>query len=462
MVGERKHEMGGGGVCSNGCDIRNRALLNNSSEGGVWRQRHSWCAWYARLSVLLLLSWGWLGLVTRSAEADEGFRRWLEGLWPEARAMGVSRATFEAAFRGVTPDLSLPDLVLPGADKKKRKPKGQAEFVKPPKNYLIESYIAKLARQGREKARKWSDVLGRIERRFGVDRSIVVAIWGRETAFGRYRLPHNVFRALATQGYLGRRKRFFRKQLLLALKILEEGHISRAGMRSSWAGAMGITQFLPSDFYDYAVDFDGDGRKDIWRSIPDALASTANSLVVNGWVPRQTWGYEVRKPGNLDCTLEGIPNARPIRDWLRLGFRRTRGRTFRKERLNERAYLLLPEGSHGPAFLMLKNFRVIKTYNFADLYALFVGHLADRIAGGAPFETPWATSSQMKRSDVAELQRHLNRLGFNAGKVDGRVGPATRNAIGAYEKAHGLPLNCYPSQAVLRHIRRTVRHLAAN
>ena len=420
---------------------------------------------FARGAVLALF---WVLALTpamvQPARADQSFRQWLEALWPEAERLGVERTTFDAAFKGITPDRTLPDLVLPGAPKKeKKKKKGQAEFIKPPKRYLNDRYMAKLAKEGREKARKWAKTLARVERDYGVNRTVLLSIWGRETAFGNYRLKHNAIRAIATQAYLGRRKNYFRAELLKALQILQEGHVSRAAMRSSWAGAMGLTQFMPSNFYDHAVDFDGDGRKNIWTSVPDSLASTAKSLTDKGWERGKTWGYEVRKPtGGFDCTLEGIPKIRTIAQWTRLGFRRTYGRKFRPDRLGERAYLLLPEGSHGPAFLMLKNFRVIKTYNFADLYALFVGHLADRIGGGGQFETPWATSSQLSQAMIAEIQDGLNRLGYKAGKVDGWMGPATRNAIGAFEKAQRLKPKCYPSKKLLKRVRATLRRQAAN
>lgn len=417
------------------------------------------CRWFGYLvaSVVLLT-----GLTTSfNAHADQTFRRWLETLWPDAKKLGVSRPTFDATFRGITPDRSLPDL-LTSKTSKKRKKKGQPEFFKPPVVYLRESSIASLTRQGQQLSKRWDKTLKRIEAKMGVRRSTLLAIWGRETVYGGYKLRHNAVRAIATQAYLGERKDYFRNELLKALLIIEEGHISPARMRSSWAGAMGMTQFMPSNFYDHAVDFDGDGRKNIWTSVPDALASTAKSLLDNGWESGKTWGYEVRKPAGLDCTLEGIPNARPIREWAKLGFTRSFGRPFRGDRLDDEAFLLMPEGAYGPAFLMLKNFLVIKTYNYADLYALFVGHLADRIAGGGHFEARWATTSTLTRDQVKEMQRRLNALGANVGKIDGRAGMATRSGIGAFQKAHRTKLDCYPSKRLLTELRRASPRQATN
>ena len=213
--------------------------------------------------------------------ADPSFQKWLEDLWPQAQTLGISRGTFDTATRGVEPDLTLPDLDLPGREG--APPRGQAEFVQTPADYIKESNISYLAAQGKKLAAEHARTLAAIEQQFGVPGNILLAIWGRETAFGGYKLPKNAITVLATQGYYGRRKDFFRQELLYALKMLEEGHVKLADMRSSWGGAMGLTQFLPSEFYKYAVDFDGDGKKDIWKSVPDALASAAQQLVGKGW-----------------------------------------------------------------------------------------------------------------------------------------------------------------------------------
>jgi lytic murein transglycosylase len=390
--------------------------------------------------------------------ADARFRQWLDALWPEADALGVSRATFEAAFDGVEPDRSLPDLAPP----KGGESKGQAEFIKSPAAYLSEAQIETLARTGRERAIAWKTDLDRIEKRYGVPRAIILGVWGRETVYGTHRLPHNAIRVLATQAYLGRRKDYFRNELLWALRIVEEGHVRIADMRSSWGGAMGLTQMLPTNFRDFAEDFDGDGRRNIWTSIPDSLASTARSLKgakhIDGsdasWITEQPWGYEVRKPERLDCTLEGVANRRPIRDWVALGFTRVYGRKFKESQLDDEAFLLMPEGIYGPAFLATRNFLALKSYNYADLYALFVGHLADRIAGGKPFETPWARLKPMREKSVMEMQERLTALGLYADKIDGKAGMITRVALGQFEKQAGIETDCFPTADDLEALRR--------
>jgi len=399
--------------------------------------------------VLALCFAGWLASIPPSfAAPDPAFAQWLESLWPAAQSMGVSRQTFEVAARGLEPDLSLPDLDLPG-----RVPPGQPEFIQSPAEYLSEATISRLAEQGRRLASEQRATLAVIERQFGVPANVVLAIWGRETAYGTYKLPYNAVRVLATQAYIGKRKEKFRDEFLLALKIVDEGHVKLADMKSSWAGAMGLTQFLPSEFYKYAVDFDGDGKRDIWTSVPDALASAAKQLVGKGWQPGTRWAYEVRTPRNFDCTI-GVPEVKkPIREWIALGFAPTHGRKLGREELAEEASLLLPEGTYGPAFLATKNYFVLKEYNFSDLYVLFVGHLSDRISDPRPFETPWAKVALLKTADVEKMQRHLTSRGIYRDKIDGKAGMLTRAALGQYQKANGLALDCWPTPALLQHMR---------
>ncbi len=294
----------------------------------------------------------------------------------------MSRATFDTAVRGLEPDLSLPDLAIPG---RVQAPPGQAEFVQTPADYLKESSFDRLAAQGRKLLAQHQATLARIEQEFGVPGPVVLAIWGRETDFGRYKLPHDAIRVLATQAYTGRRADFFRNEFLAALKMLQDG-VPRAQMRASWGGAIGLTQFLPSEFYKYGVDFDGDGRVDIWNSVPDALASAAKQLAGKGWERGKTWAYEVRVPANTDCTIADPDRTAPLADWLKRGFAPAYDRKARSADLAEPASLLLPAGIYGPGFLILRNYYVIKDYNFSDLYVLFVGHLTDRIADPRPFE----------------------------------------------------------------------------
>lgn len=391
-------------------------------------------------------------LACSSAQADPAFKRWVEDLWPDAQAQRVSRPTFDAAFRDVAPDLSLPDLILPG----QTRPAGrdQPEFSKTPVQYLDPAQLARLATQGGQLLAQNAQTLSRIEREIGVSRHVVLAIWGRETAFGSHKSPHYAIRALATQAYLGRRKNMFRTELLHALRMLEDRVITPATMKSSWAGAMGLTQFMPSEFYTTAVDMDGDGRKDIWQSLPDALGSAAMQLKQKGWVTGQPWGYEVKLPEGANCLLEGIPQGRPVHDWVKMGVARMDGKPIDANRTQDQAFLIMPAGLRGPVFLAFENYLVIKRYNMSDLYVLFVGHLADRIAGGGDFRTPWASIKQLSNRDIEEIQERLKSLGHDIEKVDGRAGMNTRNQIGAYQKANRMPIDCWPSEAVLSALRK--------
>ncbi len=388
-----------------------------------------------------------------NAGADAAFAHWLQSLWPQAQKLGISRRTFEEATRGLAPDLSLPDLVIPGrADV----PPPQPEFVQTPADYLKESALARLAEHGRKLAQTHAATLSRIEREFGVPGPVVLAVWGRETDFGRYRLTHDALRVLATQAYVGRRKDMFRTEFLMALKLIEDGRVRRADMKSSWGGAMGLTQFLPSEFYRHAVDFDGDGRADLFASVPDALASAARQLAAKGWQRGGRWAYEVRVPPDFDCTL-GVPEtAGPVHEWLARGLALVHPQTLSADALAQEASVLQPEGRLGPAFLAPKNYFVLKDYNFSDLYVLFVGNLSDRIAGGGAFRQRWTKSAQLRTGQVEDIQRRLHARGLYADRIDGKAGMKTRAAIGRYQKAHGLPLDCWPGTAVLDHMR-TVR-----
>ena len=381
--------------------------------------------------------------------ADARFERWLAGVWPDAQAAGVSRAVFDAATRDLTPDLSLPDLHIPG---RKEQPPGQAEFVLTPGQYLKETTINRLAAHGRKLAAEHRDTLTRIERDFHVPGYIVLAIWGRETDYGRYKLPYDAIRVLATQGYTGRRQNLFRGEFIKALRMLQDG-VPRASMRSSWGGAMGLTQFLPTDYFKYAVDYDGDGRKNIWTSVPDALAAAAQQLVAKGWRSGLPWAIEVRVPDNADCTQAEPSVKRPFAEWLNRGFVPAYGRKIEGGLLAAPASLLMPEGSYGPAFLTTENYFVIKEYNYSDLYVLFVGHLSERIAGGKPFETPWEKDAQLRTRDVEAMQQRLAALGLYKDKIDGKAGMLTRSALGAYQKAKGLKVDCWPTAAVLESMR---------
>ncbi|MCA1470571.1 lytic murein transglycosylase [Bradyrhizobium sp. IC3195] len=382
--------------------------------------------------------------------ADAAFTQFIASLWPAAQQAGVSRATFDAQTRGLEPDYKLPDLLLPG--RPATGAPSQAEFVQVPADYVKEASIARLAGEGQRLLQKHRTSLNEIEKKSGVPATVMLAIWGRETDYGRHTLPYDLVRVLATQAYVGRRKDQYRNEFIAALKILDEGVVTRKDMRSSWAGATGLTQFLPSEYYKHGVDFDGDGRIDIWHSVPDALASAAQQLVNKGWQSGVRWAYEVQAPAKVDCTT-GVPEVtKPIGQWLREGFVPVRGQKLSAAEQAQPASLLQPEGIYGPSFLTTKNYFVIKEYNFSDLYVLFVGHLSDRMTSPLPFATPWSASKQLRTKDVETMQRELTRIGLYKDKIDGKAGMQTRAALGAYQKSAGLKVDCWPSEEVLRSI----------
>jgi lytic murein transglycosylase len=389
--------------------------------------------------------------VAPAGAADAGFTNFIASLWPDAQAAGVSRATFDRETTGLEPDYKLPDLILPGRPATGA-PK-QAEFVQVPADYIKEAAIARLAEQGQKLMQQYRPTLSEIEKRFGVPGPVVLAIWGRETDFGRYTLPYDALRVLATQAYVGRRKDQYRNEFILGLKMLGDGVVARKDLLASWGGAVGLTQFLPSEYFKHGIDIDGDGKVDLWHSVPDALGSAAKQLVDKGWQSGLRWAYEVKAPANVDCTT-GVPElTKPIGEWLRAGFVPVRGQKLSAAEQAEQASLLQPEGIYGPAFLTTKNYFVIKEYNFSDLYVLYVGHLADRMTNPLPFATPWSASTQLRTADVEAMQRELTRLGLYQDKLDGKAGMLTRAAVGAFQKKAGLTLDCWPSEAALQAMR---------
>jgi lytic murein transglycosylase len=388
--------------------------------------------------------------VTPAHAADAAFTQFIASLWPDAQAAGVSRATFDRETAGLEPNTKLPDLILPGRPATGNP--AQAEFVQVPADYIKEPSIARLAGEGQKLLAKYRPALDKIESRFGVPATVVLAIWGRETDYGRYKEPFDAVRVLATQAWVGRRKDTYRNEFILALKMLGEGAVSRKDFVASWGGATGLTQFLPSEYYKHGVDIDGDGKIDLWHSVPDALASAASQLADKGWQRGLRWAYEVKAPADVDCTM-GVPEVtRPIGEWLRAGYVPVRGVKLSAAEQAESSSLLQPEGVYGPSFLTTKNYFVIKEYNFSDLYVLFVGHLSDRMTSPLPFATPWSASKQLRTADVEAMQRGLTRIGLYKDKVDGKAGMLTRSALGAYQKKAGLKVDCWPSDAVLRSI----------
>jgi len=387
-------------------------------------------------------------------DVEKQFRAWLQSdLWPDAKRLGVSKRTYKKALKGVTLNWKLPDLVPPGTKPPKRRGQSQSEF-RAPSAYFSESRLQSQARAGRALAGKWAPTLKRIEQRYGVPGHFLVAIWGRESGFGRAKLPHSAIRVLATKAFMSTRKELFRREILAALQIVERGHVSATGMKSSWAGAMGQPQFLPSSFLEYAVDFDGDGRADIWNSVPDTLASIANYLAKFGWQKGRDWGFEVRIPQDLSCALEGPDRARPVREWAAAGISRVSGRDFPRTEAKKPAMMLVPAGRDGPQFLVTPNFYVLKKYNNSDLYALFVGNLGDRIGyGSGAFRSPWKSQSKMLRSDIAAMQRSLEGQGYDVGGADGLPGFKTRRSIGEWEIKNSRASTCFPTPELIREIR---------
>ncbi len=378
------------------------------------------------------------------------FRSWLANdLWPQARQRGISEKTFNAAFSGVEPNLKLPDLVLPNAEKSVPREQRQAEF-RSPAAYFAPNTVNGVVSGGKPLFNKHAATLKKLERETGVPGRIAIAIWGRESAFGRAKIPHNAFEVLATKAFLSTRKDYFRGEVLAALEMVEKRGIAPDALRSSWAGALGQPQFMPSSYLAYARSGDGDRIADIWNSEADTLASIAGYLAEKGWVRGRDWGFEVSLPDNLSCALEGPDQGRKISDWEKMGIRRISGRPFPVHERNQVGFLMMPAGRYGPAFVVTPNFFVIKEYNMSDLYALFVGHAGDRIEyGGATFAADWGNVGGMYRSDIALMQRGLERLGYDVGGADGLPGFKTRRSIGDWQQKNGLKPDCFPTKSLL-------------
>ncbi len=400
---------------------------------------------------------GLLALVTfaTAAAADTPYRQRVEGdfqawlateAYAAASAAGVSRRVFETTLAGVTLDWDLSDLQPPGVEVERREFPWQAEF-RNPAGYFSEKRLNDLAVHGRRHLKRWQDTLAAIEARYGVPAETIVAIWGRESSFGM-RLPENAIRAIATQAFMGRRSKMYRAELPAALKIVQDGDIAASAMMSSWAGAMGQPQFLPTLYHHYAVDFDGDGRRDIWNSVPDSLASIANFLRSEGWRPERGWGLEVRLPTTIACTAAGPEQGRPMADWAAAGVTPVDGSPF-PVRPGRDGFLFLPAGRAGPAFIVTENFYTLKRYNFSDNYALYIGHLSDRLKNAGAFAGGWRAETGLTRGDVRRLQEHLETLGYDVGGADGLVGFKTRIAIGAWQIATGRAPTCFPDRALI-------------
>jgi lytic murein transglycosylase len=385
----------------------------------------------------------------QAAKYNAQFSAWLKKeIWPEARKAGVSDRTLSRSLDSLSINFKLPDLVLPGQKPPKEQSQSQAEFSSPG-SYFSEQRLQGLAATGRSLTSTHAATLRRIEKAYGVPASILVAVWGRESGFGRAKLPYSVVDVLATKAYMSTRKEMFRAELIAALQIAENGDIASERMMGSWAGALGQPQFMPSSYLKYAVDFDGDGKRDIWNSVPDSLASIANYLAQRGWQRDRDWGFEVSIPDNVSCAQEGPDLAKPVSNWTKTGITRISGKAFPANDMSADGMMLVPAGRHGPEFLVTPNFYVIKEYNNSDLYALFIGNLADRIAYGAgPFQGEWGNVGSMLRSDVLAMQKALVAKGYDVGKVDGLAGFKTRRSLGDWQAKSGLKPTCFPDASL--------------
>ena len=375
----------------------------------------------------------------RAAAAN--FRNCLAGLWPLAERRGVSRAVFEANVAGLTPDLRIMDLL-----------DAQPEFTKSFWDYLDILVNEDRIQNGRAILAQHRATFDAVEKAYGVDRHFIAAIWGVESNYGTQIGERSVIRSTATLACVGRRQDYFREEFLSALEILARGDVKADHLKGSWAGAFGPTQFMPTSFKRYAVDFDGDGRRDVVDSVPDVIASTANNLKKDGWVAGQTWGYEIVVPEGFNFMLADRSRVMAVREWERLGISRAGGKAF--PRADDRAYLLVPAGAQGPGFLMLQNFRVIMKYNPAEAYALAIGHLADRLRGGEPFVQAWPRQERvLTRAERYELQQHLAARGYDVGEPDGRLGGKTRNALRQFQSSVGHVPDGFASAAILERLR---------
>ena len=342
----------------------------------------------------------------------------------QAIGSGVSAQTFDAATAGVEADESVLEAM-----------RSQPEFVTPIWDYLASLVDDQRVADGRARLEQWASVLAAAEAKFGVDRHAVVAVWGVESDFGRLMGKRPLVRSLATVSCFGSRQSYFRSELIATLKIVQSGDFVPEALVGSWAGAFGQTQFMPSTFLRLAVDFDGDGRRDIVGSVPDALGSTANYLQRAGWARGEPWGYEVRLPAGYTGP-SGRRQKQSLAQWTALGIKRADARPIEGPK---QAALLLPAGVQGPAFLVFRNFDAIYAYNAAESYALAIAHLSDRLRGAGPFLTPWPTDDRgLSRAERLEVQQRLIDRGYDVGAADGMIGSRTRAAIREFQRASGL------------------------
>jgi lytic murein transglycosylase len=373
------------------------------------------------------------------AGTQAAFREFIEKLWPLAEGRGVSRPTFDSAFAGVAFD---PTVVASAAS--------QPEFVRPIWDYVASAVSADRIQRGRDKARSEAQWLARAKDLYGVDDSVILGVWGMETDFGGFAGSSSIIRSLASLAYIRFQGDYFRDELLAALVILQEGDIAPSLMRGSWAGAMGQTQFMPSSYLSYAVAFQRHDRRDIWTSEADAIGSTANYLAKHGWTKDLPWGFEVRLPAKFALTTADSSSPAPFSAFAARGVVKADG-----SKLPEpgEGRLLILVGLHGPVFLVTSNFDAIKTYNNSTAYALSVGLLGDAVLGRSGPIAQWPTHDRpLTAAQIQTLQTKLQKLGYDVGKIDGKVGDTLRSAVAAYQGRNGLPPDGYANQALLSRV----------
>jgi membrane-bound lytic murein transglycosylase B len=377
------------------------------------------------------------------SKADPKFEAFIQNtIWPQVKAAGISRELFEQGFAGITePDPAVLKLA-----------KTQPEFTSTTSEYLVKAVTPIRIETGQAMKGENAKLLAAIEKKYGVDRHVVLGIWGMESNFGKDKGSMSVLRSLATLIYAGRKRDYARGQIVAAFKILQKGIRSPDNFTGSWAAAMGHTQFIPTSYISYAVDWTGDGKKDIWNSKEDALASTANYLAKAGWRGDRPWGWEVVLPAKFNRALIGRSNWKPVSEWSKLGVKPATG-SFNAPQAE--AFVMIPQGIDGPAFLVTKNFLAIMDYNLSHSYAIAVGHLGDRIRGGAGIQASWpAVSFDLSFEERVEMQRRLRGMGFETGGADGRFGARTYEAVLAFQRKAGMPLDGTPSRKVLERLRK--------
>ena len=412
--------------------------------GGGGGAKFGWSKWLVIPFCVLALVAGCLAFSanasgTTAFARDRSFQEFVSSLWPLAEARGVRRETFDRAFANVRFD---PKVVAQTIK--------QPEFAEPIWQYIAGAVSSSRVARGRELARAENAWLSKASKNYGVDDGVIMGIWGLETDFGAFTGTDNVVQALTTLAFVHFRGDYFRNELISALIILDDGEIEPRHMLGSWAGAMGQTQFMPSSFLIYAVDFEGRGRRDIWTSAPDAIGSTANFLAAHGWARHMPWGFEVQLPADFSLTDADCSRPAPFSAFADRGVRRADQAPFPK---SGEGRLLLPAGVRGPIFLITDNFDVIKAYNTSTSYALAVALLGDAITGGRGLVASWPTSDRpLNVIQVRRLQAKLIKLGYNVGEIDGMVGESVQAALRAYQERKGLRPDGYATLALLKRI----------